>query len=103
MPEDRQLWDTIAANRTRIETIEAEVGRLRERAHKLEGEASAVRYFGERMTTMSNELHELTRKLETLARQAMARPTSRQVSTIIAALSFLLALAAFLYAATHSG
>jgi predicted RNase H-like nuclease (RuvC/YqgF family) len=101
MAEERRLWDDVAANRTRTEALEVEVRRLRDAMHAVRAETAGLRYFGEKIGELSTELHELATKLDTLTRHALAKPTSRQLSTIASLISTVIAVLAFVYATTH--
>lgn len=101
MAEERRLWDDVAANRTRIEGLEVEVRRLRDGMHQVRAETAAVRYFGEKIVDLGTELHGLAGKLDTLTRHAMAKPSSRQISTVASLISTIIAVLAFAYALTH--
>lgn len=98
MPTERELWDVIATNRTRIEGLETEVTRLRNGMHELRSETAGLRYFGEKLTELSEELHQLASKLDTFTRRTLERPTAGGVSAAAAWGSVIVSIFAVLFA-----
>ena len=89
--------------RVRVEIMEAELQRVRDRLHELEASLAAVRYFGEKVSELSQELHGLATKVEGFTRQAIRRPTPTGVNAVGQWAAVIIALIALLVSLMHHG
>jgi hypothetical protein len=64
-----------ASNRERIRALENELVRLRDRQHELAAEVAAIRYLGEQVRELGEDVKALTGQVTTVARRAVERPT----------------------------
>lgn len=101
-PEDPRTWQEVAAsNRERIRSLEHEMERARARLHELQTELAAVRFLGERIADLGQEVKHLSEELTRVARRAIERPSQGAVSVLGQYLALALAIAAFIFAATR--
>jgi hypothetical protein len=84
-----------------LERIWDEVLRLRDRQHSLESDVAAMRYVAEQVHELAREVREASERYQQLSRRALERPTAAGYSALIAFAAFVVALAAFIFTATH--
>ena len=99
--EHRELYEYAVANRERIGALERELERTRSAVHDLRGETQAIRYLAEKVGEMAADIHELTGRVETLARHAVRRPAQSTLAVVAQYLSVGVALTALVIAYSH--
>ena len=102
MAEGDNVREQIGNNAARLDSVEHELGRVRDRQHEMMSELAALRYLGNKVGDMAEALHELSGKLEVISRRALERPSARSWQAFAATVSAGLALVALIVAVTHS-
>jgi len=98
-PRNPEEWQEFAyTNRARIDILEAEMNRVRERQHEMSAEVSAIRFLGQQVKDLAVHVEKLGEDVETISRRALERPTAAVVGQYI---SVLIAVIALIVAATR--
>lgn len=93
-------WRELAfSNKARLDGLEPEVQRMRERLHAIESEIAAVAYLGRQVAEVAGELHDLGEKIERVSRRAIERPSAGGWSALAGWAAVLVALLALVVAA----
>jgi hypothetical protein len=95
------LPERVAKLEVRADRSEGDSQRTRDRLHLIEGELAAVRYLGEQIRDMAATVGELAKDVRSLSHRVVERPSPAGLSAAAGWLSFLVAAAALIYAATH--
>jgi len=95
MPQHR---DDQPATPWRLDALEHEVERLRERQHNIAAEVAAVRYLGQEVAKLASHVEKLGEDVETISRRALERPTAAVVGQY---LGVIVAVIALIVAATR--
>jgi len=102
VPESPSDWREIAAaNRARIVHLEHELGRVRERLHELTAEVAAVRFLGERVAELGDDVKELASQVGQVARRALERPSPVALGVLAQYLALAVAVVALAVAASR--
>jgi hypothetical protein len=107
--EDEGWREVASSNRERINNLENEVKLLRQRQHDMATDLAVVRYLGDKVAELGQDVKELTEelhvsvrnvssKVQEVAETAMARPAFGPVSSWVAV---VIAIVAVIVAATH--
>jgi hypothetical protein len=95
-------WREIAAsNRERINSLERETTRLRDRQHELAENVAIIRYLADTVRDLGEDVKELTVQVTTLARRVVEKPSAGGVSAAASWVAVLISLATFVYVVTR--
>jgi methyl-accepting chemotaxis protein len=98
-PRSPHEWREFAyTNRARIDSLESELNRVRERQHEMAAEVSAIRFLAQQVKDLAHHVEKLGEDVETISRRALERPTAAVVGQY---LSVLIAVIALIVAATR--
>jgi chromosome segregation ATPase len=99
MPDERLDLDRFAVeNRVRIENVEAELSRSRDRLHQMESEYHGVNLTLQTLRDLPAAVRELSAQLQTLSTRAVERPRAATVTAWAAWLSALVSTVAIILA-----
>src|SRR5207302_757150 len=102
MPDaDHELWEYAASNRARLDSIEAEMARLRDRQHELSSEVAAMRHLGNQVGKLADQVAVVAANVSELSRRVVERPTAPTMQAWAGWFALLIALAALVITATH--
>jgi hypothetical protein len=98
---EHELWEYAASNRARVETIEAELTRLRDRQHDLSAEVAAMRYLGEAVGRLATQVGEVAKQVQAVSRRAVEKPSPSVMSAYASWAAVAVAVVALVIAATR--
>lgn len=102
VPEDPRSWQEVAAsNRERINFVERETERMRERLHAIESESAATHWLGEQIREQGEQVKRLAEQVEGLSRRFVERPSQGALSVFGQYIALVVAVVAFIFAATR--
>jgi hypothetical protein len=101
VPIEPHWQDVATENRVRIQNLEKEAERQRTRIHEISQSVAPITYLAQQVGQVSTELHEMSKRLETLARRAVERPTPSGLSAASGLVSSAVAVIALIIALTH--
>jgi hypothetical protein len=102
MPSTEREWQEFAySNRERVAALERELDRVRERQHEMVAEVAAVRYLGEKVRDLGEDVVGLTEQVEKVASRAVPRPRPTTLALFAQYGAVLVAIIALAVAATR--
>lgn len=98
-PDDPRTWQEVAAsNRERILALERESERTRDALHQVRGETAGTRYLTEKLAELAADTHQLTSRVEQLARHAVQRPSQSALAVLGQYIGLVVAIVALVVA-----
>jgi hypothetical protein len=102
MPSTDREWQEFAySNRERIAALEHELNRVRERQHDMASEIAVIRYLGEKVRDLGEDVVALTEQVEKVASRAVPRPRPTTLALFAQYGAVLVAIIALVVAATR--
>jgi hypothetical protein len=102
MPPTERDWQEYAySNRERIAALERELNRVRERQHDMASEIAVIRYLGDKVRDLGEDVVALTEQVERVASRSLPRPRQSTLSLWAQYGALLVALVALVVAVTR--
>jgi hypothetical protein len=102
MPSNEREWQEFAySNRERIGALEHELDRVRERQHEMATEIAVIRYLGDKVRDLGEDVVALTEQVEKVASRSLPRPRQSTLSLWAQYGALVVALVALAVAVTR--
>jgi hypothetical protein len=102
VPSDERGWQEFAySNRERIHALEHELDRVRERQHEMASEIAVIRYLGDKVRDLGEDVVALTESVERVASRSVPRPRQSTLALFAQYSAVIVAIAALVVALTR--